>query len=162
MGITFPDHRSDPRRHTLSSPSEGTVAMLPWKWVGEAYKPQLFGPRESHPFITAGRYAHSRLPLWPRWLFTKSPRSRMSTMYIWFSCPSVFELTVMALQKHYAKSSPDRKALENALHSWGGMREVYPIINGQEVPLSTPCAVNTRYPFFNQIFRTPSIMATPS
>lgn len=43
------------------------------------------------------------------------------------------ELTGDSSQKHYGIGSPDRKALEQALQSWGGMREVYAIVNGEEV-----------------------------
>jgi len=43
------------------------------------------------------------------------------------------KLTGNSIQKHYGKGSPDRKALEKALQSWGGMREVYAIVNGEEV-----------------------------
>lgn len=36
-------------------------------------------------------------------------------------------------QKHYAKGSPDRAALEEALQSWSSPLEAYPIVNAKEV-----------------------------
>lgn len=46
-------------------------------------------------------------------------------------------MLISILQKHYAKGSPDRKALENALHEAGRKTlEVPTVINGKEVRFS--------------------------
>lgn len=46
-------------------------------------------------------------------------------------------------QKHYAKGSPDRKALEDALHKFGqGTLEVPTVIDGKEVSIPESCTMS--------------------
>ena len=63
-------------------------------------------------------------------------RQRHQSMYYIRLMPSFF-------QKHYAKGSPDRKALEDALHKFRqGTLEVPTVIDGKEVSIPESCTMS--------------------